>query len=273
MKGGRRDFPAKPGRMAALFLTLLVLGSCRTLNRSAREMALPRGAVIFSFDDGPNSRDQTTARLLDVLKKYEVQAFFALLGENARHNPELVRRMHREGHRIVNHGYSDRFALFMGEAEFYRNLIRGETAIQDALGEGPSGEKLPGDNPGPRFYRPQGGFYTPRQEQIWQGAGYRLVPGSVRLYDAALPARNPRQTAARILRLIEQQGAGIILLHDGRDSWTRMEKALTRRPGGPYDRSWIPGVVEETILLLESRGYLLRGFPLPPALTPEDASR
>ncbi|MDR0585549.1 MAG: polysaccharide deacetylase family protein [Treponema sp.] len=242
----------KTFQVLLLPLILLTLEGCQSLVRTAGELALPKGTVIFSFDDGPNARDDTTDRLMEVLRKYEIRALFALLGKNAEHNPKLVQRIRAEGHVIINHGYSDRFAVFMDEKAFSGNLLRGEAAICNALG----GE------PDQRLYRPQGGFYTKKQERIWRNAGYTLLPGTVRIYDAILSARDKKRAIAAILRKIEKQGGGIILLHDGRDSHTRMETALAWNPRGVFNRSWIPEMVEETIIALEERGYNLRGVDI-----------
>jgi peptidoglycan/xylan/chitin deacetylase (PgdA/CDA1 family) len=211
---------------------------------------MPPGVVVFTFDDGPNRHGDTTGRLLDILKKHEVRAMFALLGENVRQNPELVRRIRAEGHIIINHGYRDHFAVWMGSEAFHTNLARGEAALTAVLGE----------QLDPRLYRPQGGFYTKRQERIWREAGYTLVPGTIRIYDAVLSARNQDRALAALLRALKKQQGGIILLHDARDSHTRMEAGLARNPQGVFNRNWIPGMVEELIFLLEEKGYTVRGF-------------
>jgi len=110
---------------APLFLLLILLCSCRTINRNREELNIPPSVIYFSFDDGPNVRDDTTARLLDVLKKHQIKAMFCLLGVNAEQSPDLVRRIYDEGHCLVNHGYSDKWASRMNPDEFRNNLIRG----------------------------------------------------------------------------------------------------------------------------------------------------
>ncbi|MDR0589661.1 MAG: polysaccharide deacetylase family protein [Spirochaetaceae bacterium] len=244
---GIRSFPWK--KMAAVFL-IPYLGACLSFDHRSQKPIIPPGRVVFTFDDGPNIHGDTTARLLDILKKHEVRAMFALLGENARQNPALVRRIRDEGHIIVNHGYSDRFAVWMGDRDFYNNLIRGEAAITAVLGEEPE----------PRFYRPQGGFYLKRQERIWREAGYTLVPGSIRIYDAILSAADKDRAITTLMRILEKKGGGIILLHDARDSHARMEARLAKRPRGSFNRSWIPDMVEEVIILLKEKGYTMQGF-------------
>ena len=59
--------------------------------------------IALTFDDGPHP--QYTPLILDILKEYNVHATFFLIGENAERNPELVRRILREGHEIGNHTY------------------------------------------------------------------------------------------------------------------------------------------------------------------------
>ena len=60
--------------------------------------------VAITFDDGPDAK--TTALLLDGLKARKVRATFFVIGEKAEQNPELIRRMSKEGHLIGNHTYS-----------------------------------------------------------------------------------------------------------------------------------------------------------------------
>ena len=57
--------------------------------------------IALTFDDGPHP--VYTPQILDTLKEYGVHATFFLIGENAERNPELVRRILREGHEIGNH--------------------------------------------------------------------------------------------------------------------------------------------------------------------------
>ena len=59
--------------------------------------------VYLTFDDGPSPA--WTPQLLDGLKERNVKATFFLIGENAKNNPELVKREAEEGHLIGNHTY------------------------------------------------------------------------------------------------------------------------------------------------------------------------
>ena len=232
-----------------LLSTSILLMTCQSINSSNAKLGVFPSYVILSFDDGPNVQDDTTARLLDVLKKYEIHALFSLLGENAEQNPELVRRIYDEGHYIINHGYFDKPAHRMGEEAFRENLTMGEKAISEALGK----------ELNPKLYQPHGGFYNSRQERICREAGYTIVPSSVRVYDAVSTGAKQDKAVKRVMEKIEKQKGGIILLHDARDSYFRMEKKLGRNPSGAFNRSWIPDAVEKIIVILLERGYILNG--------------
>ncbi|MGG1555303.1 polysaccharide deacetylase family protein [Paenibacillus ferrarius] len=59
--------------------------------------------IALTFDDGP---DPTyTPQLLDLLRKYRIQAAFFVLGSKAEQHPELIKRMQDEGHLIGIHNY------------------------------------------------------------------------------------------------------------------------------------------------------------------------
>jgi len=231
----------------AQFLLLVLLCSCRSINHSRSELNIPPSIVYFSFDDGPNANDDTTARLLDVLKKYQIKAVFCLLGENAERCPELVKRMYNEGHYIVNHGYSDKWASRMKPDEFRDNLIRGEKAISAALGH----------DMYPKLYRPQGGFYNSAQEKIINNEGYILVPSNIRVYDAVIDETKRSKVVKQVIKKVEKQRGGIILLHDARDSYIQAETQLAKAPHGVFNRSWIPDTVEEIITILLKKGFIL----------------
>ena len=232
---------------------LCFFSACRSINSNRTELGIPQSVVCLSFDDGPNAQGDTTARLLDVLKKYQIQAQFCLLGENAEHYPDLVRRIYDEGHCIVNHGYSDKWACRMNDKEFKNNLLGGEAAISAALGK----ELYP------KIYRPQGGFYRKGHGRIIRDAGYTIAHGTVRVYDAAITGREKDRVVGEVTGKAIKQGGGIILLHDSRDSWSRAEKELAINGHCAFDRSWIPSAVEEIIIILLDRGFVFKIVPEP----------
>jgi len=230
-----------------LLLIGFLLLACQSITRKSADPAIEPSHVVLSFDDGPNIFGDTTARLLDLLKKYEIKAMFALIGENAEKNPELVRRIYDEDHVIINHGYLDKWAVRMEEEEFRSNLAMGEAAISKALGEDFSR----------KLYRPHGGFYTSAQEKIIREAGYSIVFADIRVYDAVLTAAKKDKMINELIERAEKTNGGILLLHDGRGSQIQTEKELKKNPSGAFDRSWIPAAVEEIIISLIAKGFVI----------------
>jgi len=234
-------------KKTCLILTGFLLLACQSITRKSADPVIEPSHMVLSFDDGPNSFDETTARLLDVLKKHEIKAMFALLGENAERNPELVRRIYDEGHLIINHGYYDKWAIEMEEEEFRNNLAMGEAAISKALGR----------DFFPKLYRPHGGFFTSAQGKIIRKAGYTIIYADIRVYDAILTETKKDKMVKEIIEKAEKNNGGIVLLHDGRGSQIQMEKELKKNQSGAFNRSWIPAAVEEIITTLESRGFII----------------
>lgn len=59
--------------------------------------------VLLTFDDGPNP--ETTPKILDILKEKNLKAIFFMVGMNVAKYPQIVKRVHEEGHTIGNHSY------------------------------------------------------------------------------------------------------------------------------------------------------------------------
>ena len=230
-----------------LILAVFLFSSCHSITRSRKELGIQPSRVYFSFDDGPVAHNDTTARLLDVLEKYQIRSSFCLLGENSEREPDLVRRIHDEGHLIINHGYADKWAHKMKRDEFRNNIVRGEEAISEALDF----------DIDLKFYRPHGGFYYSRQEKIIVDEGYTIAPVTVRVYDAVGTAASRDKIKRKIIKKLEKQGGGIVLLHDGRGSYSGQKAELEKNPEGAFNRSWIPETVEEIIIILLDRGFIL----------------
>ncbi len=88
--------------------------------------------VALTFDDGP---DPTwTPRVLDLLKERGVKAAFFVIGRNAEHYPNLVKRMVAEGHEIGNHTYSHGNLAEMAEWRWRLELDSTERLIETITG-------------------------------------------------------------------------------------------------------------------------------------------
>ena len=92
---------AAPGRVPA---SVLAGGPIVDPSRPQRPGAsVPDQHVVLTFDDGPT---KWTAKILDVLAARGVKATFFVTGARAAERPDLLRRMHDEGHEVGVHTFT-----------------------------------------------------------------------------------------------------------------------------------------------------------------------
>ncbi len=91
----RADLPPRAATQAALANT----APARVVDRGAGR----RRAVALTFDAGADAG--FAPAILDTLREHDVRASFGLTGVWAEQQPELVRRIAREGHLLINHSY------------------------------------------------------------------------------------------------------------------------------------------------------------------------
>ncbi|ANE47222.1 xylanase deacetylase [Paenibacillus swuensis] len=99
--------------------------------------------IALTFDDGPDVK--YTPQLLDLLSQYGVKATFFVVGTHAEKYPELVKRMHDEGHCIGIHNYVHRSNMLMRPGTVQRQIELTSDAIERTTGQKPM------------FYRPPWG--------------------------------------------------------------------------------------------------------------------
>jgi peptidoglycan/xylan/chitin deacetylase (PgdA/CDA1 family) len=88
-----------------VFLSLLLsLFACSTLadgTENGIHKYAAKGTVALTFDDGPT--EKYTPQILAILKKYDIKATFFMVGMNAEHHPDMVKRVLADGHAVNNH--------------------------------------------------------------------------------------------------------------------------------------------------------------------------
>ncbi|MCL2620656.1 MAG: polysaccharide deacetylase family protein [Defluviitaleaceae bacterium] len=155
-----------------------------------------RPRMAITFDDGPHYR--LTPILLDALAERGVHATFFLLGASIVSNPEIVERMHREGHQIGNHSYSH--SLF---TRLTRRQIMDEIEITNYLIYQITGEK-------PTLLRPPYGAFNDMVLEVAEEMGMSVVMWSVDPQDWRYLDANVTQS--HIVK--RSQEGSVILLHD-----------------------------------------------------------
>ncbi|HVF39391.1 MAG TPA: chitin deacetylase family protein [Gemmatimonadaceae bacterium] len=167
-----------------------------------------RKVAALTIDDGPDN--QTTSRILDLLKKHESRATFFLISSNVRGNDSLVTRTLREGHEIANHMSRNEASLSLSPKQYEQSLLEADTVLR---GFGPL-----------RWTRPGSGRYNARMISIMRRHGYSCALGSVYPFDPQIPI-----SGYSVRAILHQVRPGaIIILHDGGYKGRNTIKTLTR---------------------------------------------
>jgi len=161
---------------------------------------IQKNAIYLTFDDGPDRF--VTPKVLALLKQYQAEASFFIVGKKMVQFPEITKAIHEEGHLIANHSYNH---IKFTDLDFRSQLEEVEStnkAIYDTLGIKCA------------IFRPPGGIWSFRL--LWA-----LVKKGIVLVNwnrDSLDCRN--STAQEIIKLFMKfpvQGGDIILFHDDDD--------------------------------------------------------
>ena len=183
-------------------------------------LALEKGEVVLTFDDGPSPA--TTGAVLKALDDECVKATFFLVGRNAQANPTLVQREQAAGHTLGHHTFSHPFVTMRGltEAAAMADMDAGFAADdRAAYGRADGAPRTP-------FFRFPGFADTPELDS-W------LARRNIAIFGADLWASDwvemaPQTTMELLLTRLDKAGKGIILLHDTRPQTAKMLPDLLR---------------------------------------------
>ncbi len=154
-------------------------------------------AVYLTFDDGPHP--EHTARLLDLLAKFDAKGSFFMVGKTVAQAPELVRRMLAEGHTVGNHSMTHPKMRTISAAAQRREIDQADAVL----------ERLDGQRRHP--YRPPNGAVT--WPMMTHSLRHRqpLVLWTIDSLDYKLPAD---QVVERLTRVTPPKPGDVILFHD-----------------------------------------------------------
>ena len=191
------------------------LGTSRTLVVDPKEhpligsmqyretLPLNDGEVVLTFDDGPLPK--YTYQILDILAAQCVKATFFMVGQQARANPEGVRKVLAAGHTVATHTQSHpmgmhRLPLDRAKAE----IDAGIASVTAALGD-----QATAVSP---FFRIPGLARNDGIEESTRSKGLQI-------WSADFPADDWRHVSSQrvhdlALQRLAANGKGILLLHD-----------------------------------------------------------
>lgn len=197
---------------AAMVSSAEPLGTARTLvlpiegaayGRSQHvPLPLQPGEVVITFDDGP--RRESTPRVLAALAAEGVRASFFMLGQALVQEPALAREVRAAGHTVALHSWAHPNLTEKDEAAQRDDLARGQAAFTQAFGAPAVAYRFP--------------FLAVAQPTLKALREARITVLSA---DAGaedwLPDQTPQMLADRLIKQLEPQRSGIVLLHDAQD--------------------------------------------------------
>jgi peptidoglycan/xylan/chitin deacetylase (PgdA/CDA1 family) len=158
--------------------------------------------VVLTFDDGPLPKYSN--QILQMLADECIKATFFIIGEQAKANPEGVRKLVAAGHTVGTHSMThpltfDRMPLDKAEAQINGGIEWTSAAMTDPSKLAP-------------FFRIPGLMRTEGVEDL-------LISRGIQVWSADFPADDWRHISSdRVYQLaiqrLEAKGKGILLLHD-----------------------------------------------------------
>lgn len=215
------------GLLGILFLVLLVGYTIyKPPNLLIRYLQWKYPAVLFhvplpasqrvlalTLDDAPS---RETAKILDLLKTYGAKATFFVIGAHAADYPEVLQRIHDEGHEIGNHMWRDEPTINIPIEDLRPQLARVQS-------------QLPANKGGVKYFRPGSGIFSSKMVKAVAAVGYKTVLGSIFPFDPQIPSA--WINSAHVLSMARP--GGIIIMHENRpwsvDQLERVLKGLTTR--------------------------------------------
>ena len=172
--------------------------------------------IYLTFDDGPVP--EATTYVLDVLKEFDIKATFFCVGANIQKNPELYKRIIREGHRTANHTYNHLNGWTHADDYYFANIMACE-AIMEKMEED---IEMPDLWRSERLIRPPYGKIKSAQceylKTIYRVIMWDVITGD---FDKKRGAEKCFQTATKATR-----DGSIVIFHDSIKALENIKYAL-----------------------------------------------
>lgn len=156
--------------------------------------------LYLTFDAG--FENGNTPIILDALKKHSAPATFFVVGTYVESNPDLIKRMEKEGHIVGNHTYHHPDMTKLSSlSAFEKELKDVENAYNNVTGKEMT-----------KFYRPPQGKYNENNLQMAKELGYHTFFWSLAYVDWQENNQPTKEEAFNKLLTRVHPGA-IVLLH------------------------------------------------------------
>jgi peptidoglycan/xylan/chitin deacetylase (PgdA/CDA1 family) len=172
--------------------------------------------IYLTFDDGPVP--EATPYVLDILKEFNVKVTFFCVGANIQKNPELYKRIIREGHRTANHTFNHLNGWTHADDYYFANIMACEAIMEKLEDE----IDMPDEWRNERLIRPPYGKIKVAQceylKTIYRVIMWDVITGD---FDKKRGAEKCFQTAVSATR-----DGSIVIFHDSIKALENIKYAL-----------------------------------------------
>ncbi|WP_305204557.1 polysaccharide deacetylase family protein [Dubosiella newyorkensis] len=143
--------------------------------------AYGKKVVYLTFDDGPS---ENTAKILDILDKYNAKATFFVTGNHPEYN-KYMKRAAKEGHTIGLHTYTHNYSqLYSSEEAYFDDLQQISDMVEDVTGKKSKVIRFPGGSSNMISANYVDGLMTTLTQKV-QEQGYQYFDWNVDSTDAS----------------------------------------------------------------------------------------
>jgi peptidoglycan-N-acetylmuramic acid deacetylase len=169
--------------------------------------------IYLTFDNG--YENGYTSNILDVLKEKQVPATFFVTGHYLKDQPDLVKRMHKEGHIVGNHSWHHPDFTQVSAERLEKELRKVEEEY----------ERLTGDSD-MRYLRAPRGIFSERTLALSQKLGYTNVFWSLAFIDWKIDQQKGWKYAYDNITKQIHPGAVILLHTVSKDNSEALSKVI-----------------------------------------------
>lgn len=165
--------------------------------------------VYLTFDDGPG---KYTARLLDILKKYNVKATFFVTGYNDNYN-YLLTREHSEGHTVGLHSYTHDYKVIYQSVDSYmQDLLKIQNKVKSYTGIESMIIRFPGGSSNTISKRYKIGIMSELSNKV-QELGFKYFDWTIASGDAG-NTRDTNKIISNVTSSFKEDSMNVVLMHD-----------------------------------------------------------
>lgn len=171
--------------------------------------------IYLSFDAG--YENGTTESILNTLKKHNAKAQFFVVESYIRNNPNLIKRMVKEGHLVCNHSKNHpSMAQITDFNKFKSELISVEDSYKEVTGKDM-----------PKYFRPPMGKFSEQSLKYTQDLGYSSIFWSFAYVDWYNDKQPTHEYAKEKIYSRTHPGAIVLLHPNSRTNTEILDEVLT----------------------------------------------